>query len=107
MAMRASDGTGTRRPRPVASTSAPGEGPRIAKRATESAGRGDISSLEARANCGREPNAAEEHILSQSEIIEQPNSSSFLGLSRPELVPHEEAIDALNRGTIAKMLLAL
>jgi hypothetical protein len=107
MAMRASDGTGTRRPRPVASTSAPGEGPRIAKRATVSTGRGDISSWEACANCGREENATKEDISSQNEIIEQPNSSSYLGLTRPALIPHEEVIDALNRGTIAKMLLVL
>ena len=73
--MRAKDGI--RRPRPVASTSPPGEGPRIAKGATESAGQGDSFSWEVCTNCGREANAAKEQIFSQNEIIEQPNSSDL------------------------------
>ncbi len=104
--MRASDGM--RRRRPVASTSVPGEGPRIAKGATVSAGRrGPISSSQARTGCGCNPNAEKERVSSQKEIIEEPNHSSYLGLSRPQLVQHEDVIDALNRGTIAKMLLVL
>jgi hypothetical protein len=75
-----------------------------------SAGRwGTVSSSKVRTTSGRKENenADKERVNSQKEIIEGPNSSSFLGLSRPELVPHEEVIDALNRGMIAKMLLAL
>jgi hypothetical protein len=96
--MRASGGV--RRPRPVTPTSVPGEGPRIAAEVAVSAGRGDIDRQDYR-------NADKERVSREREISEEPNSSSFVGLSRLELVPHHEVIDAFNRGTIAKMLLAL
>jgi hypothetical protein len=96
--MRASGGI--RRPRPVTPTSVPGEGPRFAAEAAVSAGRGDIDRQDYR-------NADKERVSREREISEEPNSSSFLGLSHPELLPHNEVIDAINRGTIAKMLLAL
>jgi hypothetical protein len=96
--MRASGGI--RRPRPVTPTSDPGEGPRIAAEAAVLAGRGGINRQDYR-------NAVKERVSREREISEEPNSSSFLGLSRPELLPHNEVIDAINRGTIAKMLLAL
>ncbi len=107
--MRSKDGM--RRPRPVASTSASGERPRTAKKASVSAGRGAMQERTCK-SCGQYTisyaNTADEHANSQNEVIEGPNPSTFMGLRRPTLIPYEEkTLDAMNRGAIAKRLLNL
>lgn len=102
--MRSVDGT--RRPRPLTPTSASGERPRIAKKASVSAGRG--GTLGPQLSKGlRQTNAGKECVGSPAEITEEPNSSSLMGLSRPELIAYEEIIDATNRGAIVKSLVNL
>ena len=78
-----------------------------------SAGRGGIQEQTCE-SCGHLPdvlshaNAVKEYANSRSEIIEEANASSFMGLRPPRLIPYEEkAIDAMNRGAIAKRLLNL
>src|SRR6266567_888172 len=106
--MRSVDGM--RRPRPLASTSASGEGPRTAKKASVSAGLGGTSepTSERGHQTNRQTNAIKERVDSRREIIEEPNSSSLMGLSKPELIAYqEEIIDATNRGVIVKRLVNL
>lgn len=96
--MRAEDGK--RRPRPVASTSVSGERPRNARKASVSAGHG--------VDRTKNRNAGEELPNDLPEIVEAPNSSSLMGLSRPTLIAHEEGIiDALNRGAVVRRLVTI
>lgn len=97
------DVDGTRRPRPLASTTASSERPRTVKKASVSAGRGGTLSPRVNGH-SLQTNAGKECVDSQREIIEGPNASSLMGLSQPELIAYEEIIDAANRGAIVKRL---
>jgi hypothetical protein len=111
---------GKSRPRPLASTSASNRS-RAAKRAPESAelggtkavedatglGRADVSTLIRKSGEIRTDMQQPGEGLAQ-EIVELPNESSSLGLSRPRLIPYDpEVIDARSRGVIATRLLSL
>jgi hypothetical protein len=111
---------GKRRPRPLASTSA-SKRSRAAKRAPESAVLGGSKPVEnafglgktgapTDANYSRVGSAGRTSPNEElpNEIVELPNESSSLGLSRPRLMPYEpEVIDARSRGVIATRLLSL
>jgi hypothetical protein len=102
---------GNRRPRPLASTSAPAVESRTAKKVSKSTELGGNA---------HDPNRKQHHHPDDRdklgwtaeelpyEIVELPNESSMLGISQPMLVPYEpEVVDAKDRGTIAKRLLSL
>jgi hypothetical protein len=103
VALRAKDGIS--RPRPVESASAPYQRPRIAKNASEPAGPGETIQ-QTRKSCGCQTN--EDYANPQNEITEEPNWSSFKGLSKPTLIPYEERIiDAVTWSTVIRKLVNL
>jgi hypothetical protein len=98
---------GMRRPQPLASTSSSARRTRTAKRASESTELGGAQAIDkivTRDSRGQRTIDEESPYV----IVESPNESSSLGLSRPMLIEHEpEVIDARNRGSIATRLLNL